>query len=153
MVSRKKGDGQKYNFLVALLRQLEEADGEGDESAAEFRRWVCDAGEGGDLEQTLVAFDDRIGKCEQWIAALETRMDELESSDGEIDDQDPREPDDGDEDLDVERDEPPVERTGRGMPSHPRTVGPSSDRQKLGRDRVEKEGRSAEAIVRTSRRR
>jgi len=106
---------QKYNFLVALTRQLREANRDESDCAAEFvelLNTLLDIVEGGataeEWRQRATQLDDRIGKCEQWLAALETALESLEQVVSAWDDQDAEEPDDGDDVEDVGTMEPPL---------------------------------------------
>jgi len=112
-------DRQKYNFLVALTRQLRQATAEEDECADEFRELLPNWEPAGEPEFQELA--DRVGKLEQWLAALETALESVEqtlcSDDGEDDVID----DDSDDDVDVGTVEPQVGGSIRrnGSPSVP----------------------------------
>jgi len=99
---------QKYNFLIAFCRQLEEAADEGDEEYAEFRRTAESLFPTGGAELEELA--TRVGKIEQWNAQLETAVDSLEQAYSALDGEDADIADDSDEDPDLEGDGPQVER-------------------------------------------
>jgi len=134
----RKTSGQKYNFLVALLRQVEEASDEGDEAYAEWRRRID---EDLDFEQRLCEYADRIAKLEQWSAQLELALAELEQASGESVGEDALDDDDGDYNDDVEgmavemvSARPPVRRdTGPVGGGSPREAG------RMTRDELEAE--------------
>jgi len=114
-----KSNRQKYNFLVALTSQLEEAIEDGTEEAAEFRRVLADIGVASDVdtddgsEEREAIITDRIAKLEQWNAQLESALEMLESSIGASDDEDTDGDDGGVDDDDLARDEPRMDSRHR----------------------------------------
>jgi len=99
-----KSNRQKYNFLVALTSQLEEALDDDTEEGAAFVSLLRDclgSGSESDLEPRLTAAEDRCGKLEQWSAQFESALESLESSIGEDTGEDDILDDGSDDDDDV----------------------------------------------------
>lgn len=97
-MAKAKSSRQRYNFLAALLSQVEEASDEGDELYAEWRRRLEE-----DVDVPgACEFGDRVTKLEQWAAQLELALEELEQASGESVGEDALDDDDGDYDDDVE---------------------------------------------------
>jgi len=140
-----KSNRQKYNFLVAWTKQLTEACEDGEEVGADA------VGAIGTVVETL-GVHERVDRLEQWIAKVETRMDELEQSIGEDSDEDIGLDDDGDPDLDLGRDEPEVERESRRLTRDTRSVAAASDRQVVGRRVADGQDKIAPGVRRSSRR-
>jgi len=96
-----KANRQKYNFLVALLDQLNDAGDAADEAYDHFKRLV-----------RLLVHDDwkelneRIDGIEQWLAHLESAVEELDHRRLTGVGEDYQQDDDGDDDDDVGWDEP-----------------------------------------------
>jgi len=102
---------QKYNFLAAFVKQLDQAREEQDELAGQ-----CDDVMGipelvrelGDLNQKLEEYGRRYDDLNQWVAQLELALEELDddgsASAGEESDED----DDGLDDSELDGVEPPM---------------------------------------------
>lgn len=122
-----KTNRQKYNFLIAFCRQLEEAADEGDEEYAEFRR-IAESlfPTGGADEEELTG---RIAKLEQWNAQLETALDSLEQIVSTLDGEDADEPDDSDEDAGMERDGPEMDRVDARQRGPAPSMGNAGDKE------------------------
>lgn len=105
---------QKYNFLIAFCRQLEEAADDGADEYAEFRRVAESLFPNDNSDEHWTRLEDRVSKLEQWLSQIELALEELEPTDSEGDGEDADLADDGCDDTDVGGDEPPLERVARG---------------------------------------
>jgi len=104
-----KSNRQKYNFLAALMTQLEDAMEEGDvlyTQYVEFQQLVAKTTE----------LEARYDALNQWVAKLELALEELDGDGVESSGEEPEPDDDGDYDDDVAGDEPEVvsPRQGHG---------------------------------------
>lgn len=136
-----KSDRQKYNFLAAFVKQLDNALDEQDELAGQCQEVMGVM----ELVRSYAQLDDRIRKCEQWLAQLESALEELDDSGSSSSGEEPDEDDDGDDDDDAWRDEPPmgsqrqpdgrlaaaVDRAGEGR-SNRRPVSPEVSKVRIG---------------------
>jgi len=128
-----KTNRQKYNFLIAFCRQLEEAADEGDEEYAEFRRIAESLFPTGGAEGEEIS--GRIAKLEQWNAQLETALDSLEQIVSTLDGEDDFESDGSDEDADMERDGPALDSDDQRQRGPASSVG-AAQRQEVADNRV-----------------
>lgn len=97
---------QKYNFLAGWVKQLDQAMDEQDPLAGQAQEAMGVM----ELVKTYVELEDRIGKCEQWLAQHESALEELDDDRGESPGEESESYDDGDDDSDGEWDEPEVGR-------------------------------------------
>lgn len=104
-----KSNRQKYNFLAAWSNQVHEACDAEDALYDDVQQQVRAMASGhGEDERRYVELEDRIRKCEQWLAQHESALEELDDYGSEGVGQEPESYDDGDDDDDPERDEPPM---------------------------------------------
>jgi len=103
-----KASRQKYNFLAALLTQVEDACAAGDELYAEFADMVCRVG-GAEQAEALLDLEKRMKNAERtydglnkWLAQLELALEELDDDGSEGFGEEPVEDDDGDDDDELE---------------------------------------------------
>jgi len=104
---------QKYNFLAAFVKQLDQARDEQDELAGQ-----CDDVMGipelvrelGDLNQKLEEYGRRYDDLNQWVAQLELALEELDDDGSEGSGEEPDEDDDGDDDDELAGVEAPLGR-------------------------------------------
>jgi len=104
---------QKYNFLAAFVKQLDQARDEQDELAGQ-----CDDVMGvpelvraiDDVRKHAESLEAKYDELNQWLAQLELALEELDGDGSESAREVPEPDDDGDYDDDVERDEPEVVR-------------------------------------------
>lgn len=129
-------DKQKYNFLTALLRQVKEAGRDGDEL---YEEW-CALRDGGLRETANDEFERRLSEVvtglddlRVWVDALETRMEDMESSIGDEPGEEGDGPDDGLDDEDHRRDEPRMGGERRESRRLPENLGGASERPVAGR--------------------
>lgn len=126
-------DNQKYNFLVALLRQVKGAAKDGDEV---YEQWCELLGE---QAPGPAAGEDRLDTHAQWLAALEARLEDLEQAVELIAGEEADSDDDGDDDEDLRGDEPrmgsDVGHTGRVPADLARASKRSVDRRSVDVDR------------------
>jgi len=107
-----KANRQKYNFLAALLRQVEDAAAEGDELYGEFTDMMTrlmPADEGIlDLVKRVQTMERTYDDLNRWVAQLELALEELDDDWSESSGEEPESDDDGDDDSELARVEPPV---------------------------------------------
>jgi len=126
-----KANRQKYNFLTALLGQLHDAADESDSLYDDFRSLVRLL-----VHEDWKELNGRVAQCEQWLAELESALEELDSdgsaSLGEVAVED----DDGDDYDELDGVEPQMggERQPDRRVAPP--VGGTSNGQGDGRSRV-----------------
>jgi len=104
---------QKYNFLAAFVKQLDQAREEQDELAGQ-----CDDVMGvpelvralGDITQRQDEMERRYDDLNQWVARLELEMEELDGYGSEGSGEEPDEDDDGDDDDELAGMEAPLGR-------------------------------------------
>jgi len=132
-----KANRQKYNFLAALLRQVEDAAAEGDELYGEFTDMMTrlmPADEGIlDLVERVATMERTYDGLNKWVAQLELALEELDDDWSESSGEEPESDDDGDDDDELARVEPPmggVRQPDRRMAT---PVGGARDRQEPGR--------------------
>jgi len=107
---------QEFNFLTALVKQLDKAHDEGDDLVAHYREVHNNVmGE----ERTYGELVERIDVVEQWLARLESALEELESDWSASASEDDESLDDGDYDDDIAGDEPAM---GSARPRHGRVA-------------------------------
>jgi len=99
-----KSNRQKYNFLAALVSQLDQATEEKDELRDQF----AEASGIADMQQTLLGVMKQYDDLNQWVARLELALEELDSDGGESPGEELESYDDGDDDSDAPWDEPEV---------------------------------------------
>lgn len=105
-----KSNRQKYNFLAAWVSQLDQAMDEDDDLAGQAAKVI-----GLDkMARSIGELNERCDKCEQWLADLESALEELDSGGRESSGEELEPDDDGDYDDELEGVEPPVERTRQG---------------------------------------
>lgn len=118
---------QKYNFLVALIRQVKEAARDGDEV---YEQWC-------ELLSSEAASDvgstDRLDAHAQWLAALETRVEDVESGLEHLAGEEADSDDDGDDDEDVRGDEPRMGGESRDAGRRPTNLARAGDGSQPGR--------------------
>lgn len=115
-----KSNRQKYNFLAALVSQLDQATEEKDELRDQF----AEASGIADMQQTLLGVMKQYDDLNQWVARLELALEELDSDGSESVGEEPESYDDGDDDADVPWDEPEV---GSPREGHGRVASPVDD--------------------------
>jgi len=121
-----KANRQKYNFLTALLTQVESAMDEGDELYESFVTLVRMLAHTADIEE-------RLDGVQRWCADLESSLEELDGDGSESSGEELEPSDDGDDDVDVGWDEPEVVRTRKPDGRVPRAVAEPGRRPEPGR--------------------
>jgi len=127
---------QKYNFLAAFVKQLDQAREEQDELAGQ-----CDdvmgipelVREFGDLNQKLEEYGRQHNDLTQWVAQLELALEELDSEWGAGSGEEPDEDDDGLDDAELDGMEPPMGGVRQPDRRVAPPVGRASNRQEPGR--------------------
>jgi len=127
---------QKYNFLAAFVKQLDQARDEQDELAGQ-----CDDVMGipelvrelGDLNQKLEEYGRRYDDLNQWVAQLELALEELDDDGSEGSGEEPDEDDDGLDDDELDGVEPPMGGVRQPDRRVAPPVGRASNRQEPGR--------------------
>lgn len=131
-------DKQKYNFLTALLKQVQGAMRDGDEL---YQEW-CDTVGRTDGPTADGAADDRLDGQAQWLAALEARLEDLEQGFELLACEEADGDDDGDDDQDMRGHEPGVGgnlRDAGRVPANLARAGQRPvERRPVSRDRVYK---------------
>jgi len=135
-----KANRQKYNFLAALLRQVEDAAAEGDELYGEFTDMMTrlmPADEGIlELVRRVTELERTYDGLNKWVAQLELALEELDDDWGSGSGEEPVEDDDGDDDDELARVEPPVGGPRAADRRVAPDVGGARDGQGDGRSRV-----------------
>jgi len=129
-----KSERQKYNFLAALLTQVEESCDEGAELYKQYRDQLTQvyASENSldyqhhadilqDLEVRMTNMERTYDDLNRWLAQLELALEELDDDGSEGSGEEPIEDDDGDDDHAVVRVEPPM---GGTRPTDRRVAAP-----------------------------
>lgn len=126
-------DRQKYNFLAALLKQLDNAMDDGDDLANHFSAMVremsnCEERSYNELVERLRELEERSDGSDQRIAELEFALEELDGDGSESSGEELESYDDGDHDDELEGVEPEVASPREGHGRLARTVGVAQGR-------------------------
>lgn len=132
-------DKQKYNFLAALVKQLDQAHDNGDDLFVHFDNVTGLAAMREDvnwLAHQSAEMEKKFDVLNQWVARLELEMEELDDSGSEGSSEEPDEDDDGDDDPEPPWDEPEVGSVRQPNGRVPAPVVRTGARQVRGRGRV-----------------
>jgi len=116
-------DRQKYNFLAAWVKQLDQARDEDDDLAAHVRKLIAES-----IHEIVKELHERIDGIEQWSARADLALEELDSDWGEGSGEEPEQDADGDYDDELEVVEPTVGRVRQPDGRPPAAVGGARER-------------------------